>query len=135
MRVLEINACGVSVSHHRSYPAVLRNCHGSRFHSCGFTFVLVTRAITSFYRPWTSTTRTITAAQVSRWNLPVSEHSVSHVSVLKLRESHTEVLLKTVHLIVHIVHKIETERARNTTEQSLKHCIMYITYELIVKKY
>ncbi|KAL1266175.1 hypothetical protein QQF64_001850 [Cirrhinus molitorella] len=47
---------------------VLRNCRGSRFHSCAFTFVLVTRAITSFHRHRTSTTRTTTAEQMSSRN-------------------------------------------------------------------
>ncbi|XP_016092571.1 poly(ADP-ribose) glycohydrolase-like [Sinocyclocheilus grahami] len=57
MSALAINACGVSVSRHRSYAAVLRNCHSSRFHSRAFTFVLVTQATASFHRHWTPTAR------------------------------------------------------------------------------
>ncbi|XP_058644859.1 poly(ADP-ribose) glycohydrolase [Onychostoma macrolepis] len=66
MSVLEINACGVSVSRHSSYPAVLWNCHSSRFHPRAFTFVLATQAITRFYRHWTPPARTITAEQMSQ---------------------------------------------------------------------
>lgn len=72
-------------SRHRSRPAVLRKCHQLKVSFLRAHFHSVVSGDHSKHRHYTSTTRTVTAEQVSTWNLPFSARSVS---IVKLRESY-----------------------------------------------